>query len=113
MAVDEIIKELESQKNPKNIEGMARFGIRPKSKVLGIPMPFIRNIAKKIGKNHELAMQLWDSGIHEAKILASLIADSEQLTEEQIEKWVKHFDSWDVVDQVCMNLFTYTSVFIL
>jgi len=54
---------------------------------------------------HNLALKLWDSKIHEARILAGLIADPERLTESQIEKWVKDFDSWDVVDQVCMNLF--------
>ena len=110
MDYEEIIKKLESLKNPRNIEGMARFGIRPKTKVLGIPIPETRKMAKLIGKNHELALKLWDSKIHEARILAGLIADPEKLTEQQIEKWVKDFDSWDVVDQICMNLFDKSKI---
>ena len=101
---EEIIKRLEDLYNPKNIEGMARFGIRPEAKVLGIPMPEIRKLAKEIGKDHELALKIFNSGIHEARILAGLVAESEKLTEDQLEKWVKKFDSWDVVDQICMNL---------
>ncbi len=101
ISYSEIIKKLESLKNPKNIEGMARFGIRPKTRVLGIPIPELRKIAKQIGKDHDLALKLWDSKIHEARILAGYIAEPEKFTKEQIEKWVKDFDSWDVVDQVC------------
>jgi 3-methyladenine DNA glycosylase AlkD len=110
MDYKEIIKKLESLRNPKNVEGMARFGIRPKSKVFGIPIPEVRKIAKSIGKNHDLSLKLFDSGIHEARILAGLVADSEKLTEQQIEKWVKTFDSWDVVDQTCMNLFDKSKI---
>jgi 3-methyladenine DNA glycosylase AlkD len=101
MEYQEVIKKLEALKNPKNIEGMARFGIRPKTKVLGVPIPELRKIAKDIGKDHQLALNLFDSGIHEARILAGFIAEPEKFTEEQVEKWVKTFDSWDVVDQVC------------
>ena len=110
MDYKKIISDLESLKNPKNVEGMARFGIRPKTKVYGIPIPEVRKIAKQTGKNHELALELFDSGIHEARILASLVAESEKLTEGQIEKWIKTFDSWDVVDQICMNLFDKSKI---
>ena len=109
MNYQEIIKKLESLKNPKNIEGMARFGIRPKTRVLGIPIPELRKIAKQIGKDHDLALKLWDSKIHEARILAGMAADPEKLTEAQMEKWVKDFDSWDVVDQVCSAVLDKTS----
>lgn len=101
MNYKDVIEKLESLKNPKNIEGMARFGIRPKTKVFGIPIPEVRKIAKVIKKDHELALKLFDSGIHEARILAGFIADAEKFTESQAEKWAKTFDSWDVVDQVC------------
>lgn len=101
VSYDEIIKKLNSLKNPRNVDGMARFGIRPKTKVLGIAIPETRKLAKQIGKNHELALKLFDSGIHEARILAGFIAQPEKFTKEQIIKWVKTFDSWDVVDQVC------------
>ena len=108
MDYKEIVKKLKSLKNSKNVTGMARFGIRPKTKVLGISIPELRKIAKDIGKDHELALRLWDSGIHEARILAGFIADSEKLTEAQMRKWVSDFDSWDIVDQVCGNLFDKT-----
>ena len=101
MTYEEIIKKLESLENPKNIAGMARFGIQPKTRVMGIPIPETRKLAKRIGKNHDLALKLFDSGIHEAQILAGFIAEPEKFTKSQIEKWVKMFDSWDIVDQVC------------
>jgi 3-methyladenine DNA glycosylase AlkD len=105
MEYQEIIKKLESIKNPRNAEGMARFGIKPKTKVLGVSMPEIRKIARQIGTDHKMAGKLFDSKIHEARILATIIADKEKLTEVEMEKWVKTFDSWDIVDQCCMNLF--------
>ena len=108
MQYKEVLKRLESLSNPKNVEGMARFGINPKDNY-GISIPELRKIAKEIGKNHGIAQQLWETGIHEAKILASMIDDPKMITEKQMEKWVKDFDSWDVCDQVCMNLFDKTS----
>jgi 3-methyladenine DNA glycosylase AlkD len=105
MDYNEIIEKLYLLKNPKNVAGMARFGIRPKTQVYGISIPEMRKMAKEIKKDHNLALKLFDSKIHEARILASMIADPEKLTSSQIEKWVKTFDSWDIVDQTCMNLF--------
>jgi len=107
MEYNKVIKRLSSLKNPKNVEGMARFGIRPETMVLGIPIPVTRNLAKDIKKTitkdqrHKLALKLFDSGIHEARILAGFIEEPDKITERQFEKWVKSFDSWDVVDQVC------------
>lgn len=100
-------KELESLAKPskKNIEGMARFGIRPRTKVLCISMPKLRKLAKRIGKDHDLALELWDLGIHEARILACLIENEGEINEEQMEDWVGGFDSWDICDQACMTLF--------
>jgi len=102
-----IIKELKKHKNPKNVAGMARFGINPKG-TLGISMPFLRVYAKKIGKNHRLALELWETGIHEARILSGLIAEPQKITEKQMDKWVGDFDSWDVCDTVCLNIFDKT-----
>lgn len=109
MDYTEILEKLKSLENPKNVAGMARFGIRPKTKVLGIPIPETRKLAKVIGKNHELALKLFNSGIHEARILAGFIEEPAKITEEQFEKWVKTFDSWDVVDQVCSAVLDKTS----
>ncbi|MFO7623022.1 MAG: DNA alkylation repair protein [Anaerolineales bacterium] len=104
---EKILEQLKSQANPANVEGMARYGINPDN-TLGVSMPVLRAIARQIRKNHPLALELWDSGIHEARILAALIADPKQVDEELIERWVHDFDSWDVCDQVCSNLFDKT-----
>ncbi len=107
MKYADIIKKLKSLSNPKAAEGMARFGISAKN-TLGVSIPNLRKLAKVIGKNHEIAQKLWDSGIHEARILASMVDEAEKVTERQMGKWVKDFDSWDVCDQVCSNLFDKT-----
>ncbi|MDD5687834.1 MAG: DNA alkylation repair protein [Elusimicrobia bacterium] len=107
MNLEEILKKLKSLYNPANIEGMARFGSTPKN-AYGIAIPVLRELAKEIGKNHELALQLWDTEIHEARILSSMIDDPEQVTELQMDTWVQDFDSWDTCDQVCDNLFQKT-----
>jgi len=88
---------------------MAKFGINTK-KAYGVSIPEIRKAAKEIGigANHELAQQLWSSRIHEARILAGMIDDPAKVTEQQMESWVKDFDSWDVCDQVCSNLLDKT-----
>lgn len=104
MLKDEIIKELKSLTSQKNIEGMARFGINS-SQAFGITLPVLRNIAKRYRGNHELATDLWQIGYHEARLLAAFIDDPKKLTNEQMELWVKDFDSWDIVDQVCSHLF--------
>ncbi|MBF0518579.1 MAG: DNA alkylation repair protein [Nitrospirae bacterium] len=104
----EIILKLKSLANPKNVEGMARYGINPKN-TLGITIPALKAILREVGKSHELALKLWDSGIHEAKILAALMDIPKVVTEEQMERWVKDFDSWDVCDQVCSKLFVKTT----
>jgi len=99
-----ILNKLKSLANPENAKGMARFGIKPKN-AYGISIPNIRKIARETGKNHELAKELWASGIHEAKILASMIDDSLLVTAKQMDKWIRDFDSWDICDEVCLNLF--------
>lgn len=104
---DQVLKNLKSLSDPKAVKGMMRFGINPKN-AYGVSIPNLRKMAKEIGKNHLLAQQLWSSGIHEARILAGMIDDSELVSEEQMENWVKDFDSWDVCDQCCSNLFDKT-----
>lgn len=86
---------------------MARFGSNPKN-AYGVPIPVLRQIAKETGKNHLLAQRLWSSGVHEARILASMIDSPENVTEEQMESWVEEFDTWDICDQCCSNLFDKT-----
>lgn len=104
---NDILNKLKALSNPKAVEGMARYGINPQN-TYGVSIPNLRKIARETGINHALAQELWASGIHEARILASMIDDPSMATEEQLESWVKDFDSWDVCDQCCMNLFEKT-----
>ncbi|MBU1036840.1 DNA alkylation repair protein [Patescibacteria group bacterium] len=103
----DILHQLKSLADPKAVAGMVRFGINPKN-TYGVSIPKLRKLAKEIGINHALAKKLWLSRIHEVRILASMIDDFEKVTEKQMEDWVKDFDSWDVCDQVCLNLFAKT-----
>lgn len=107
MDYDELIERLKLMENPANVAGMARFGINPKS-TLGISVVTLRKIAREAGKDHALALKLWSSGIHEARILACFVADPKKVTPALMNRWVKDFDSWDVCDQCCMNLFDKT-----
>lgn len=104
VSVEEILKRLKSKSRPDRLEGMARYGINVKRR-LGVSIPELRKMAKTLGKDHKLALGLWKTGIADAKILAAMIDDPEMLDEKQMEEWVKDVDSWDVGDQVCMNLF--------
>lgn len=107
MTKEEIVQKIKSLYNSVNVQGMARFGISAVN-TYGVPMPVIRKLAKEIGKDHTLAQELWDTAIHEARILAALIDSPKEVTEVQMEKWVLDFESWDVCDQCCMNLFDKT-----
>lgn len=104
---ESIIKELKSLRNPRNIEGMARYGLNSPS-TLGLCMPDLMRIAKETGKDHALAQQLWDSGIYEARILAYMVDDWRLVTEKQMEEWVKDFDNWGIVDGCVNHLFNRT-----
>jgi 3-methyladenine DNA glycosylase AlkD len=107
MDVTEVIDTLKDLADTKHHAGMTRFGIS-NDKALGVKIPDVRKIAGMINKDHHLAQQLWDTDIHEARILASMIDDPKLVTPEQIDAWTKDFSSWDVCDQVCANLFDRT-----
>jgi 3-methyladenine DNA glycosylase AlkD len=107
LSVRSIIAEMKSKADPRGVEGMARFGISGKN-TLGLSIPTLKGMAKKVGRDHRVARALWKSGIHEAKILASLVDEPSKVTEEQMEEWVAQFDSWDVCDQCVSNLFDKT-----
>lgn len=109
MNTEEIINWLKAHSNPQNLPGMARYGINTET-ALGVSMPALRKLAKSIGKNHPLALRLWETGIHEARILAALIDSPIDVEESQMEKWAADFNSWDLCDQCCMNLFDRTSM---
>ena len=107
VTAEDVIRQLKAQGSTKHLEGMSRFGIQT-SKALGVSVPQIRQMGRKLGPDHDLAQELWRTGFHEAKILASMIDVPEQVTMEQMERWAKEFDSWDVVDGCCGNLFDKT-----
>ena len=107
MRPDQVLRELRSHGSRANVEGMARFGISSKN-TLGVSMPTLRGLAKRIGKDHGLALELWESGLHEARILAALVDEPSLVTAAQMERWAGELDSWDVCDQCCSNLFDKT-----
>jgi 3-methyladenine DNA glycosylase AlkD len=105
--VEEVVRELNLKAKPENLQGMAKFAIVGDQR-MGVSVPDMRKIAKSAGKNHELALELWDTGIPECMIVAGMIAEPEKLTDQQMEDWVVDINSWDICDQVCMNLFEKT-----
>jgi len=108
-SVKDVLDSLQSKARPEQLERMAQFGIAVERR-LGVSVPDMRKLAKEIGMDHKLALELWRTGIAEARIVAGMIGDPARLTEKQMEEWVKDIDSWDVCDQVCMNLFEKTEL---
>jgi 3-methyladenine DNA glycosylase AlkD len=111
MTAREIIKKLESLENRQNVAGMKRFGITAK-KAFGVSAPVLKEIAKDVKKQaedrHKLALQLWETEIHEARIIAYLIDDAKRVSEKQMESWAKDFDNWAICDGTCGHLFCKT-----
>ncbi|MGA2610504.1 MAG: DNA alkylation repair protein, partial [Terriglobia bacterium] len=107
MTFNQVLKRLKSKSNPAAVRGMARFGITA-AKAYGWSAPALKKFARELGKDHDLALRLWSTGILEARALAGLIDEKEKVTERQMEDWAKDFDSWAVCDGTCLNLFRYT-----
>lgn len=99
-----VLRELKALANPRVRAKMEYFGVRVPN-AHGISAPVLHALAKQIGKNHTLALELWRTGIHEALILATLIGESEKVTADEMERWARDFDSWDVVDAACCYLY--------
>ncbi|HEX3012409.1 MAG TPA: DNA alkylation repair protein [Syntrophomonadaceae bacterium] len=106
--VDAILAQLEAHENRASLEHMRKYGIIA-GNAYGASIPAQRQIARQYKNDHELALALWDLNIHETRIIASMIDDPRQVTEDQLEKWVKDFYSWDLCDQCCANLFEKTA----
>ncbi len=106
-SVEDVLEKLKAKARPDQVEGMARYGMTAEKR-LGVSVPDMRKIAKETGRDHALAIALWKTGFPEARIVAAMVGEPERLTEEQMEEWVKDINSWDVCDQVCMNLFEKT-----
>ena len=108
MRCSEVLDVLKDLGDPRNVAGMAHFGIRP-AVAYGVPKPVLRRLARDLGKDHDLAQQLWASGVHDARVLASMVDDQAEVIQDQMDEWANDFDNWDVCDQCCMNLFWKTA----
>ena len=102
-----VLAELRAHADPRNVEGMARYGIRS-ARAYGVPSPVIQRIARGVGRDHALAARLWETGILEARAVAALIDDPRLVGGAQMERWVAQFDSWAICDHVCGKLFDRT-----
>jgi 3-methyladenine DNA glycosylase AlkD len=103
---DDVLARLRSLADPSRLPGMARYGIATDS-AYGVTVAELRGVAERLGRDHDLAAALWASGVHEARILASLVDDAALVDDGQFERWAAGFDSWDLCDQVCQNLFRH------
>ncbi|MDD2488814.1 MAG: DNA alkylation repair protein [Bacteroidales bacterium] len=104
---NEILKQLLSLSDKEKAKQAEYFGVRG-TKLIGISAPDLRQIAKQLKTNHPLALQLWENDYHEARMLATIIADPKQISSEQMDNWTQDFDNWAIVDGACYNLYRYT-----
>ena len=111
MSVDEQVRDLltwlERHGTKTNRDGMARYAIVAK-KVHGVSVGDIRQLAKRIGRNHDLALALWPTGWYEARMLTAFVDDPAQVTASQMDRWVRDFDNWAICDTLCFHLFDKT-----
>jgi 3-methyladenine DNA glycosylase AlkD len=103
-----VLAELYSKANPKNVEGMKRFGIKSTHNMLGVSAKPLFALAKQIGTNQTLALELWKTGIYDARVLSTLIADPKQIKKSTMNTWTKDFDNWAICDCACMHCFRDT-----
>ena len=103
MKTNAILKRLRGEGSAASVAGMARYGIRP-AKAYGVSTPVMRAIARELGRDTELASALWSSQVLEARMLATMIADPQQISEDEVERWVHDFDCWSVCDSACICL---------
>lgn len=106
--VRELVAELRALGDLRNVEGQRRFGIAPKTEQLGVGITPLRAIARRYRKDHELALALWTTGVHEARHLAAMVDDPAMVTKRQMEAWARDFDSWDITDGCSTGLFDRT-----
>lgn len=99
-----MVARLREMGSERDRAGMARFGINVDG-ALGVSVTALRRLARELPRDHGLAAGLWETGIHEARILASMVDEPERVTSRQMDRWARDFDSWDLCDQCCQNLF--------
>lgn len=105
--VGESLAWLDRKGTRKNREGMARYGI-VSPKAFGVSMATMQSLAKKLGKDHDLALALWDTGWYEARILCAFVDEPERVSAPQMDRWARDFDNWAVCDTLCFKLFDRT-----
>lgn len=105
--VQETLAWLERRGTRKNRNGMARYGIVAK-KAFGVSVAALRDRAKRLGKNHDLALALWETGWYEARMLAAFVDEPSRVTPAQMDRWARDFDNWAVCDHACFHLFDKT-----
>lgn len=104
---DKILREMRALGSPAAVEGMPRFGI-VSAKAFGIPTPTIRAMARRLGRDQNLAEALWETGVFEARVLASLVGDAQAISRSTMDRWTRDFDNWAVCDACCGSLFDRT-----
>jgi 3-methyladenine DNA glycosylase AlkD len=103
-----LLEELRAAGEHRNVEGMARYGIRAKI-AYGVAKPKMDALARRIGRDHSLALELWSTGVHDARILAGMIDFPKMVSARQMDRWVRDFDNWDVCDGTCCHLFVFAA----
>jgi 3-methyladenine DNA glycosylase AlkD len=103
----DVLLRLERLGTRKTRDGMARYGIVAK-KALGVTMTDLKVLAKSLGRDHALAAALWDTGVYEARLLAALVDDAQQVTPAQMDRWCGGFENWADGDTACFLLFDRT-----
>ncbi|MFA6200541.1 MAG: DNA alkylation repair protein [Bacteroidales bacterium] len=107
LSANEVLSHLLTLSNAERVKKAEYFGVKG-DKILGISTPELRAIAKELKTNHPLALELWKTQYHEARMVSTMIADPKQITLEEIDSWTKDFNSWDIVDGACYNVYRYS-----
>jgi 3-methyladenine DNA glycosylase AlkD len=102
--LESILAQLKRGSSAKyKVDMAARYGIVTKAEVYGAPVSTLRAMAKRIGYDHALAQQLWASGVHDARMLATMVGDPAKATPAEMDRWAKDFDNWGIVDTACFH----------
>lgn len=107
MLVGEVLSRLRQLQNPAAVQALQKQGVTPRA-ALGVSDADMKKLRTEIGVDRLIAQQLWASGIHDARVLASMVDDPARVTPKQMERWVRDFDSWALCDACCVNLFDKT-----
>jgi 3-methyladenine DNA glycosylase AlkD len=108
MTAAEVLSWLKRSGTRRAVEGMARYGL-PSDRAFGVPVGTMQSMAKRIGKDHDLAAALWASGWYEARMMAAFVDDPRLVTKRQMDAWAADFDNWGICDTACFHLFDRTA----